>query len=139
MKPISIGAQDFEMLRMQEAFYVDKTDFIREWWNNLDPVTLITRPRRFGKTLTMSMVNCFFSVNYHEKGEKLFRNLEIWKDPKFREMQGTYPVVFLSFANVKETTYKKTVRAIKFIQEYVRLKVVRNDSGMVLYLTFWWD
>lgn len=115
MRPISIGAQDFEMLRMQAAFYVDKTDFIREWWNNLDPVTLITRPRRFGKTLTMSMVNCFFSVRYRGKGEKLFQKLAIWKNPEFRKIQGTYPVVFLSFANVKETTYEKTVRAIKFI------------------------
>lgn len=115
MKPISIGAQDFEMLRIQDAFYIDKTDFIRKWWNNLDPATLITRPRRFGKTLTMSMLNCFFSVSYGEKGERLFHDLTIWKDPKFRKMQGTYPVVYISFANVKETSYEKTVRAIKFI------------------------
>lgn len=61
MKPtISIGMQDFEFLRENKCFFVDKTDFIKEWWENKDAVTLITRPRRFGKTLNLSMLNCFF-------------------------------------------------------------------------------
>ena len=61
MKPkISIGIQDFAALREQNCFLVDKTDFIKSWWESKDVVTLITRPRRFGKTLNMSMLNCFF-------------------------------------------------------------------------------
>ena len=63
-KVISIGNQSFESIREKDNFYIDKTNFIREWWDNDDTVTLITRPRRFGKTLNMSMLNCFFSNKY---------------------------------------------------------------------------
>ena len=64
MKPvISIGNQNFESIRKGNAFYIDKTPFIREWWENQDTVTLITRPRRFGKTLNLNMLDCFFSGN----------------------------------------------------------------------------
>lgn len=62
-RKIGTGVQDFEKLRMNNGFYVDKTDFIREWWQGNDDVTLITRPRRFGKTLNMSTLNCFFPIN----------------------------------------------------------------------------
>ena len=103
-RTVAIGIQDFEKTIINQCFYVDKTDFIREWWENKDDVTVITRPRRFGKTLNMSMVERFFSVDYAEKGQ-LFEGLSIWKDEKYREMQGTYPVISLSFANVKETDY----------------------------------
>ena len=103
-RTVAIGIQDFEKIIINQCFYVDKTDFIREWWENKDDVTVITRPRRFGKTLNMSMVERFFSVDYAEKGQ-LFEGLSIWKDEKYREMQGTYPVISLSFANVKETDY----------------------------------
>ena len=103
-RTVAIGIQDFEKIIINQCFYVDKTDFIREWWENKDDVTVITRPRRFGKTLNMSMVEQFFSVDYTGKGQ-LFEGLSIWKDEKYREMQGTYPVISLSFANVKETDY----------------------------------
>ena len=93
----------------QNCFYVDKTSFIKEWWENKDDVTLITRPRRFGKTLNMSMMESFFSVKYAEK-RRIFEGLSIWEDDKYREMQGTYPVISLSFANVKETTYSNTMK-----------------------------
>ena len=93
--------------RMIASDYVDKTGFIRDWWESADDVTLITRPRRFGKTLNMSMLNYFFSNQYAGRGD-LFEGLDIWKDEKFRELQGTYPVIFLSFAGVKQTTYEKT-------------------------------
>ena len=106
-REIATGAQDFSVLREQNAFYVDKTAFIKEWWNGLDSVTLITRPRRFGKTLNMSMLECFFSNKYEGRAD-LFEGLDIWKDEKFRKLQGTYPVIFLSFAGVKQTTYEKT-------------------------------
>lgn len=102
MRQISIGNQSFESLIEEKAFYVDKSIFIKEWWDNLDVVTLIMRPRRFGKTLNMQMLECFFSNRYEGRGD-LFDGLDIWKYEKFRQMQGTFPVIFLSFANVKET------------------------------------
>lgn len=110
-REIATGAQSFRELREKNAFYVDKTAFIREWWNGLDAVTLITRPRRFGKTLNMSMLECFFSNKYANRGD-LFEGLEIWKEQKFRELQGTYPVICLSFAGVKYTDYQDTRLAI---------------------------
>ena len=106
-RTVAIGLQDFEKVRTRNVFYVDKTDFIREWWENGDDVTLITRPRRFGKTLNMSMVEQFFSVDYADRGD-LFEGLSIWENEKYRQLQGTYPVISLSFANVKETDFKTT-------------------------------
>ena len=121
-RTVSIGNQDFEKMIQRNCFYVDKTSFIKEWWENEDEVTLITRPRRFGKTLNMSMLKCFFSNKYADRGE-LFEGLEIWEDEKYREIQGTYPVIFFSFAKIKQTTYKETIEKIKKIifdlyQEY---------------------
>ena len=104
---ISIGKQDYVSLRENHYFYIDKTDFIRQWWKNADDITLITRPRRFGKTLNMSMLNCFFSRQYAERGD-LFEGLSIWEEEKYRELQGTYPVIFMSFADIKGSTYEKT-------------------------------
>lgn len=103
-RKIGIGNQDFGMIQRENCFYVDKTRFIRDWWESKDSVTLITRPRRFGKTLNMSMVEHFFSVRYAGRGE-LFAGLSIWQEEKYREMQGTYPVLFLSFAGMKENNF----------------------------------
>ena len=111
-RTVAIGIQDFEQIRKNNCFYVDKTDFIREWWDSGDDVTLITRPRRFGKTMNMSMVESFFSVDYADRGD-LFEGLSIWNDESYREIQGTYPVIFLSFANVKETDYGTTSYRIR--------------------------
>ena len=110
-RTVGIGIQDFEKIRKNNYFYVDKTDFIREWWESGDDVTLITRPRRFGKTLNMSMVEQFFSVNYANRSD-LFEGLSIWESAKYRELQGTYPVISLSFANVKERDYQTTRKKI---------------------------
>ena len=110
-RTVSIGCQDFETIRRENYFYVDKTSFIKEWWEQGDMVTLITRPRRFGKTLTMSMLEKFFSVGYANRGE-LFEGLSVWEEEKYHEIQGTYPVIALSFANVKETTYLNARRKI---------------------------
>ena len=98
-RTVAIGIQDFEKLIRKNIFYIDKTGFIKEWWENEDDVTLITRPRRFGKTLTMNMVERFFSIKYAGQGE-LFQGLSIWKEEKYRDLQGTFPVLFLSLANV---------------------------------------
>lgn len=111
MKTISIGKQDFASLREHNCFYIDKTDFIKEWWNSQDDVTLITRPRRFGKTLNMSMVECFFSVKYAKRLD-LFEGLSIEKNADLRKLQGTYPVLFLSFAAVKTNTFVNARRQI---------------------------
>lgn len=110
-KTIAIGIQSFEEIIQQKYFYIDKTGFIKEWWESGDSVTLITRPRRFGKTLNMSMLECFFSLKYANRGD-LFEELSIWQEEKYRDIQGTYPVINLSFASVKETNYKETVRRI---------------------------
>lgn len=103
-RTVSIGAQDFEELISGNNFYIDKTYFIKEWWENNDIVTLLTRPRRFGKTLNMSMLECFFSLKYAGRGD-LFENLAIWREEKYRELQGTYPVISLTFAGVKANNY----------------------------------
>lgn len=111
---ISIGSQDFAFLREQSCFLVDKTAFIKEWWASGDAVTLITRPRRFGKTLNMSMLNCFFSLQYRNRGD-LFEGLSVWSDPEYRKIQGTYPVIYLSFADVKQDCYADTIQKIRHI------------------------
>lgn len=103
-RTVAIGIQSFEQIIENDVFYVDKTNFIREWWESKDSVTLIARPRRFGKTLNMSMLEQFFSLEYADRGE-LFEGLSIWEDAKYRKLQGTYPVISLSFARVKETNY----------------------------------
>ena len=108
---VGIGIQDFLKLRENHNFYIDKTSFIKEWWESGDDVTLITRPRRFGKTLNMSMMEEFFSVDYADRGD-LFEGLYIWEEEKYRNLQGTYPVINLSFARVKETDFESTKRRI---------------------------
>jgi len=106
-RTVAIGIQNFQTVIENNCFYVDKTAFIKEWWESRDSVTLITRPRRFGKTLNMSMVEQFFSVEYAGRSD-LFEGLNIWQEEAYREIQGTYPVISLSFANVKEKTYEAT-------------------------------
>ena len=106
-RTVGIGIQDFDKIIEGNYFYVDKTSFIKEWWENGDDVTLITRPRRFGKTLNMSMLNRFFSLDFAGKGE-IFERLSIWEEEKYRNLQGTYPVINLSFANVKEKGFEAT-------------------------------
>ncbi len=125
-KVIGIGHQDFGQLIQANCFYIDKTEFIRQWWENEDVVTLLTRPRRFGKTLTMSMLEHFFSVRY--AGEAVdFAGLSIWKEEKYRQLQGTYPVISLSFASVKETTFSDARKQICQI-----IKNLYNSYGYLL-------
>ena len=140
-RTVGIGHQDFEKLIRKNNFYVDKTKFIKEWWENDDDVTLITRPRRFGKTLNLSMVEHFFSVEYtqrsllashpggaggtairmdsdseadlpHTDRNSLFQGLAIWEEETYRRLQGTWPVIFLSFAKVKERSFQNARKKI---------------------------
>ena len=110
-RTVVIGHQNFEMIRNMGCFYVDKTHFIKEWWENQDAVTLIARPRRFGKTLNMSMLEQFLSIEYAGRGD-LFEGLSVWEEEAYRELQGTSPVTFLSFAGVKETSFSNTRKKI---------------------------
>ncbi len=130
-KTVSIGAQSFEFIRKNECFFVDKSDFIREWWENADAVTLIARPRRFGKTLNLDMLNCFFSRAYEGRGE-LFEGLSIWENEKYRELQGSYPVISLSFADIKGETFEETKQGIKHVLEklYRIHRYVKDTKSM---------
>ncbi len=103
-RTVAIGRQNFASIREGNFFYIDKTNFIKKWWESGDECTLITRPRRFGKTLNMIMMEQFFSIQYQGR-EDLFEGLSIWKEEKYRKLQGTYPVLFLSFADIKSKTY----------------------------------
>ena len=103
-RTISIGAQGFADIREHGDFYVDKTAFISQWWRSSDPVTLICRPRRFGKTLTMSMLECFLSSAYESRAD-LFEGLAVWNDGQLRKEQGAWPVVSLSFAGAKGASF----------------------------------
>ena len=129
-KTVGIGHQDFEVIRKEHCFYIDKTPFIEKWWNEKDIVTLITRPRRFGKTLNMSMIETFFSTQYKDRGD-LFDGLKIWERENFRKLQGTYPVIFISFADVKEISFsqarKKICSIIKTIYNQYRFLLEGNN------------
>ncbi|MCI9420670.1 MAG: AAA family ATPase [Eubacterium sp.] len=128
-RTVSIGAQDFAELITKNNFYVDKTNFIKEWWDSDDKVTLITRPRRFGKTLNMSMLERFFSIKYKEQGE-VFQGLDIWKEEKYRELQGTYPVIFFSLALVKERDYQNARAKINelLVQVYEKYSFLKTSG-----------
>lgn len=130
-RTVGIGHQDFEKIRIKNTFYIDKTGFIKEWWEAEDDVTLITRPRRFGKTLNMSMLEKFFSVKYGKRQE-LFEGLSIWEDKKYQSLQGTFPVINLSFANVKEKDYQGTRQSINQILEDLYNKNIFLIEGNLL-------
>ena len=123
---VSIGNQNFADIREDKHFYVDKTAFIKEWWGSGDDVTLITRPRRFGKTLNMSMLDCFFSNRYADRGD-LFEGLDIWENESYRQLQGTYPVIFLSFADVKADNLKDAKQQVKMKIE----ELYRNNRNLL--------
>ena len=128
---VGIGIQSFDKIRIGNYFYIDKTPFIKEWWESGDDVTLITRPRRFGKTLNMSMLEQFFSVDYAGRSD-LFEGLSIWKEETYRALQGTYPVISLSFANIKERNYESTRK--KICQLLVKLYAKHSyllESGLL--------
>lgn len=130
-RTVGIGIQSFEKIRERNCFYIDKTSFIKEWWESGDDVTLITRPRRFGKTLNMSMLEEFFSVKYAGRRD-LFEGLSIWEDEEYRAIQGTYPVISLSFANVKEKDYQTTRKKIcQLLTKLYAEHAFLLDSGLL--------
>lgn len=126
---VAIGVQDFSTLIERNCFYIDKTSFIKEWWESQDSVTLIARPRRFGKTLNISMLEQFFSLDYADRGD-LFEGLSIWEDEEYHKIQGTYPVISLSFANIKENHYISTKEKIchMLTNLYVKHSYLKNSG-----------
>ena len=147
---ISTGAQGFEDLRLNGYFYVDKTGFVSDWWHSGDVVTLVCRPRRFGKTLNLDTVRCILSTEFAGRGDELFGGLSVWDDPSMRALQGTVPVVSISFANVKAPTFAGMLKGVCNIvaaavdahdylraweglteNEALRLRVVRSDMDAV--------
>ena len=120
LKTVGLGIQDYEKVIEQNNFYIDKTKFISEWWRSNDDITLITRPRRFGKTLMLSTVEKFFSVR-QGNNEELFRGLNISKDTEMMEECGKWPVLFVSFAAIKAENFKDAL--IQFVQTFMDLKI----------------
>lgn len=110
-KRVALGDQSFSRMIENSCFYVDKSYFIRDWWQSWSTVTLITRPRRFGKTLTLDMTDCFFSTLYKGRSD-LFKGLAVWRDLTMQPLQGTYPVIFMTFAGVKGTSFESCVSQI---------------------------
>ena len=112
MKRIPIGLSDFKHLIEEDFYYFDKTNFIEQVIQDGAQVKLFTRPRRFGKTLNMSMLKYFFDIKEAEENRKLFKNLYIEKTNSFKE-QGKYPVIFLSLKDLKATTWEEMEKDIK--------------------------
>ena len=129
---IGIGYQNYQKLIEANAFYIDKTLFIKEWWENLDSVTLITRPRRFGKTLNMSMTEQFFSLDYAGRSD-LFEEMNIWEEEQYRNLQGKFPVISLSFAGVKGANYIDTRRQVcqEIVEVYEKHRFLLEEKGFL--------
>ena len=141
----ALGYQNYEEIITENIFYIDKTNFISEWWERKDKVTLITRPRRFGKTLNMSTIECFFSNRYAGRGD-LFEGKSVWEakdangEYKYRKLQGTFPVIFLSLATVKtgdiegiKTAVKQSVAELYRKHEAMMSNAIFNDNDREYY------
>ena len=117
-KAVPVGIEDFERIVREDYYYVDKTLLIEELLINRAPVTLFTRPRRFGKTLNMSMIKYFFDVKNKEENKKLFENLKIYNSEYMSE-QGKYPVIFISLKDLKGNTWEECIESIKDIMHKI--------------------
>lgn len=132
-RTVGIGKQNYEKIVGNHNFYVDKTLFLKEWWENEDEVTLITRPRRFGKTLNMSMVEQFFSIDYKGRSD-LFEKMDIWKEEKYHGLQGKFPVISFSFAGVKGTRDFSEMRKMMcrlIYEQYNKYKFLLSVEGLL--------
>ena len=130
-RTVAIGKQDFASIMENHYFFVDKTEFIREWWESGDDVTLITRPRRFGKTLNMDMLRVFFEIS-EDDTSRYFKDKAIWKcGEEYQSHQGQYPVIFLTFKDVKFDTWEATIGKIRGLvqEEYGRhQEIIDSDK-----------
>ena len=140
MKSIGIGIDDFRTIIKEECFYLDKTKFIEEIVENKTQVQLITRPRRFGKTLNMSMLKYFYSIEDRDENRELFNDLYIEKSPVFEE-QGKYPVIFLSFKDIKAKTADSCIKSITILigelyKKYRFLMDVLDELDRPIYMRY---
>lgn len=121
----------YESLVMSDRLYIDKTNFVKEWWETYDAVSMFLRPHRFGKTLNISMLECFLSYQYADR-EDLFEKFSIWKYEKYRNIQGTFPVIFLSFAEIKHKNYDDALFAIKkeIIKIYKKFDYILESDAL---------
>ena len=133
-KAVPVGIEDFERIVREDYYYVDKTQLIEELLINRAPVTIFTRPRRFGKTLNMSMIKYFFDVKNKEENKKLFENLKIYNSEYMSE-QGKYPVIFISLKDLKGDTWEECLKRLKLFIfdlyaefEYIREKMNEWDK-----------
>lgn len=143
MKKIPIGIEDFKELISDNYFYIDKTKFIEEIFNDGAKVKLFTRPRRFGKTLNMSMLKTFFDIKEAEENRQLFDSLYIKNSPVFKE-QGKYPVVFVSMKEIKGTTWEEMQKSIRenlsnLYEKYSYLKNSLNERNKRKFEKIWFE
>ena len=141
MKKIPIGIDDFKKIRENDYYYIDKTNFIEEIGKNVGKTLLFTRPRRFGKTLNMSMLKYFFDIKNKEENKKLFQDLYIEKSDFFQE-QGAYPVVYISLKGIKADTWENCLSGIKTLlrelyEEYSFIKEKLSLSEQIEYDKIW--
>ena len=131
-RELGTGVQSFSQLIEDKCFFIDKTNFIKDWWKSKEAVTLITRPRRFGKTLNMSMLECFFSPEYAGRAD-LFEGLDVWNDAEMRELQGNWPLIFITFAKIKGTTYDDFLNQMNssILSLYSHYAELVNDSERI--------
>ena len=137
MKRLAIGVSDFKKIIEGDFYYFDKTKFIEEIINDGSEVKLFARPRRFGKTLNMSMLKYFFDIENKEENKKIFKDLYIEKTEAFKE-QGQYPVIFLSLKDLKALTWEQMEKAIKsaISRLFSEYKYLLNDLDKFDTLTF---
>ena len=140
-KAVPVGIEDFERIINEDYYYVDKTMLIEELLINRAPVTLFTRPRRFGKTLNMSMIKSFFDIKNKEENKKLFENLKI-SNSEYMSEQGKYPVIFISLKDLKGNSWEENFILIKkyiknIYMEFYNLKdklnpIFKNDFEKIV-------
>src|SRR3990167_2449987 len=111
-KPLPIGKYDYKKVIDGNYTYIDKTLLIKEFCESGSEVVLITRPRRFGKSISLSMLRYFFEKT-EQSTAYLFERANIWKEKGFKELQGTYPIIHISFKDIKATTWEKAYQKLK--------------------------
>ena len=141
MKRLAIGIDDFRKIIKEDCYYVDKTKFIEDVLQDASNVKLFTRPRRFGKTLNMSMLKYFFDVRDSEENRKLFNGLDIEKS-KYIDEQGKYPTILISLKSIKYETWEESLEQLKSLisnlyNEFEYIRESLNESEIELFNDIW--
>ena len=141
MKRLAIGIDDFRKIIKEDCYYVDKTKFIEAILEDASNVKLFTRPRRFGKTLNMSMLKYFFDVRESEENRELFNGLDIEKS-KYIDEQGKYPTILISLKSIKYETWEESLEQLKSLvsnlyNEFEYIRKCLNESEIELFNDIW--